>query len=68
MPTPLLKKFHIKEKKNAWLGLGKKKKIELNLKSGDYFNFSIETIINKDWKEPIKTIISDHIGIIKVFI
>ena len=62
----LLNKFHIKEKKNAWLGFGKKKKIELNLKSEDYFNFSIETIINRDWKEPIKTIINDNIGIIKI--
>jgi len=62
----LFKNFEIKEKKNAWLGFGKKKKIELNLKSGDCFNFSVETSLNKNWKEPVKTLISNNIDDMKI--
>ena len=42
----LLKHFEVKEKKNAWLGFGKKKRISLILKNGDSFNFSISTSLN----------------------
>ena len=57
----LFKNFEVKEKKNAWLGFGKKKKIELNLKSGDSFNFSIETSLNNNWKKSVKEIIINNI-------
>jgi hypothetical protein len=55
----LFKKFFIKEKKNAWLGFGKKKKIELDINSGDKFDFSIKTNITKNWKDSIREIFND---------
>ena len=38
----LFNEFYIKEKKYAWLGVGKKKNITLDFKSGDSFQFSVK--------------------------
>jgi hypothetical protein len=54
--------FDVKEKKNAWLGFGKKKKINLNLKSGDSFNFSVDVKSYKNWKESTLKIIKNNIN------
>ncbi len=62
----LFKNFYINEKKNAWMGFGKKRKIELNFKSGDKFIFSFEIYKNKDWKESVRYLIKDKIENIKI--
>jgi hypothetical protein len=55
----LFRNHKIKEKKNAWLGFGKKKKIEIKMKRGDFFNFSVETMISNNWMESVKTIFNN---------
>jgi len=57
----LFENYYVKEKKNAWLGFGKKKKIKLNLESGDNFNFSVDIKSNKNWKESTLEIIQNNI-------
>jgi len=53
----LFNSFYVKEKKQAWLGFGKKRKINLNLESGNAFNFSVKTKKYSDWTEAVKSVI-----------
>ncbi len=52
----LFKSFVIKEKENAWLGYGKKKKIELNFTISDKFQFDVEIYKTKNWKNSVREI------------
>jgi hypothetical protein len=57
----LFKEFYIKEKKYAWLGFGRKKKIVLDLKPGDVFDFSVKIKEHRDWKEAVREFIEKKI-------
>lgn len=51
----LFNNFRVKEKKYAWLGFGKKRKIDLDLQPGNTFRFSIKATKCKDWKDAVKS-------------
>ena len=53
----LFNSFYIKEKNQAWLGFGKKRKIDLDLESGITFNFSVRTKKFENWKDAVKSFI-----------
>jgi len=51
----VFQKFLIKEKKNAWLGFGKKRVINLNIKQNNTFKFSIKIKKYNDWTDAVKS-------------
>lgn len=53
--------FEIKKKDSAWLGFPKKEKIDISLKKGDTFNFSVKIFEYKNWKESVDNIFKKHI-------
>ena len=57
----IFKSFEIKEKERAWLGIGRKKKISVELKPGDSFEFHIEVKKYNDWKDAVKTFVKKNI-------
>ena len=50
----LFKEFEIKEKESAWLGIGKKKRIEVEIKPGDDFHFSVKIKEYKKWQDAVR--------------
>jgi hypothetical protein len=50
----LFSEFYVREKENAWLGKGKKKKISLDLKLGDSFKFRVKTRKYKEWIKAVE--------------
>ena len=55
----IFKNFLIKEKQNAWLGFGKKRKIKLNLSEGDSFNFSLKIKKFEKWDSAVRSYITN---------
>ena len=49
----LFKEFKVKEKENAWLGIGRKKNFKLNIKPGQKIYFKIDIDVYRDWKEAV---------------
>ncbi len=56
----LFNEFFLKEKEYAWLGLGKKKKISLDLKPGDSFQFSTKIKKSKKWTDAVRTYVEKN--------
>ena len=53
--------FLIKEKDYAWLGIGKKKSVDLKLKQGDSFQFSVNIRKFHNWSEAVKTFVKNNV-------
>lgn len=54
----LFKTFYVKEKQYAWLGFGKKRKIELKLQPGDSFRFHVKSFVKKNWEDIVRSIVT----------
>ena len=57
----LFNEFYLKEKEHAWLGIGKKKKISLDLKPGDSFQFFVKIRKFKEWNDAVQTYVEKNI-------
>ncbi len=58
----LFNEFYIKEKEHAWLGIGRKKKTVLELKTDDEFKFSVKIKKYKEWTEAIRSFAIDRVS------
>ena len=57
----LFTNYTVKEKEHPWLGLGKKKAINLKLKKGDTFNFNSKITLTKNWEKPVQEFIKNKL-------
>lgn len=51
----LFKEFDVKEKENAWLGVGKKRRVSLKIEVGDSFRFSVKIKRYKNWMDAVRS-------------
>ncbi|HHH79423.1 MAG TPA: hypothetical protein ENL13_00805, partial [Thermoplasmatales archaeon] len=55
----LFKEFEVKEKEPAWLGVGKKKRVVVDVKPGDVFRFSVNVKQGRDWREMVLSYVKE---------
>lgn len=54
------KEFEVKEKDNAWLGVGKKRVVVVEVSPGDCFRFSVKTRWCRDWREAVREYVMER--------